>query len=232
MTLTSLNFIFFFVGLVTAVVINTLADYLPSSTMPLSPQFKTWGWRQRKRPLLVFVGTAVLFFCLPFWLPEPVDLAFNSLYIAILILIIVTDLEHKLIFNMVVYPSIVLALVGSFFVSPDENSIALAIAGGIVGLLIFGGLYLLANFLYGGDRIPLGLGDVKLALLLGVMLGFHRIFFCLFWGIILGGVITFVLLLSRRVDRRTALPYGQYLALSGIAFLIWGADYVKQFINP
>jgi len=166
----------------------------------------------------------------PFWLAVAADLLFNSLYIVILILIIVTDLEHRLIFNVVVYPGTVLALVGSFFVSSDQNSIGLAVVGMIVGLLIFGGLYLLANFLYGGDRIPLGLGDVKLAMMLGAMLGFHRIFFCLFWAIILGGVITLLLLLSRRVNRRTALPYGQYLAISGIAFLIWGADYVKQFL--
>jgi leader peptidase (prepilin peptidase)/N-methyltransferase len=75
------------------------------------------------------------------------------------------------------------------------------------------------------------MGDVKLAMMMGAMLGFHRIFFALFWGIILGGVITILLLLTRRVSRQTALPYGQYLALSGIWFLIWGADYVQQFIN-
>lgn len=174
----------------------------------------------------------MLFFGLPFWLTDPFDLAFNSLYIAILILVIVTDLEHRLIYNVVVYPGTLLALIGSFFVTPDQNSIGLALVGALVGLAIFGGLYLLANFLYGGDRIPLGLGDVKLALMLGAMLGFQRIFFCLFWAIILGGVVTLILLLSRRVSRSTALPYGQYLAISGIVFLIWGADYVKQFINP
>ncbi|MCP4361610.1 MAG: hypothetical protein GY796_26670 [Chloroflexi bacterium] len=231
MTLTILNFLFLFIGLIAGVIINALADTLPSSSVPLTPQFDTWGWGRRKRPLLVLVSTAVLFFCLPFWLANPINLAMNSLYIAILILIIVTDLEHRLIFNAVVYPSILIALAGSFLVTPDQNNIKLALLGALVGFLIFYGLYYLANLLYGGDRIPLGMGDVKLALLLGTMLGFHRIFFCLFWGIVLGGAVTLVLLLTRRVDRRTALPYGQYLALSGIAFLIWGADYVQQFIN-
>jgi prepilin signal peptidase PulO-like enzyme (type II secretory pathway) len=219
------------IGLLAGVMINALADYLPSSSTPLWPQWQTWGWGRRKRPLLVLVSTAVLFFFLPLWLTEPANLAFNSLYIAILILIIVTDLEHKLIFNVVVYPATLISLSGSFFVTPDENTPGLAIAGAIVGLLLFGGLYLLANLLYGRDRIPLGLGDVKLAMLLGMMLGFQRIFFCLFWGIVLGGVITLLLLLSRRVSRGTALPYGQYLAVSGIIFLIWGASYAQQFIS-
>lgn len=231
MSISALNFLWLLVGLAAGVVINSLADYLPSSSTPLRPQWQTWGWGKRRRPSLVLVGTAVLFFLLPLWLTVPVDLAFNSLYIAILILIIVTDLEHKLIFNVVVYPATIIALIGSFFVSPDENSIGLAVLGALVGFLIFFALYFLANLMYGGDRIPLGMGDVKLAMLLGAMLGFHRIFFCLFWGIVLGGVITLILLLTRRVSRGAALPYGQYLALSGIIFLIWGADYVQQYIR-
>lgn len=231
MSISALNFLWLLVGLAAGVVINSLADYLPSSSTPLRPQWQTWGWGKRPRPSLVLVGTAVLFFLLPLWLTVPVDLAFNSLYIAILILIIVTDLEHKLIFNVVVYPATIIALIGSFLVSPDENSPGWAVSGALAGFLIFYGLYFLANLMYGGDRIPLGMGDVKLAMLLGAMLGFHRIFFCLFWGIVLGGVITLILLLTRRVNRGTALPYGQYLALSGIAFLIWGADYVQQYLR-
>ncbi|HRQ38446.1 MAG TPA: prepilin peptidase [Chloroflexota bacterium] len=228
MSISLLNFIWLLVGLLAGVGINLLADYLPAGERP---SWQTWGWRQRKRPWLVLASTAVLFFCLPLWITETVNLVINSLYIAILILIIVTDLEHKLIYNVVVYPAMLLALVGSFFVTPDENTIQLALVGGLVGLLLFGALYGLANLIYGRERIPLGMGDVKLALLLGLMLGFHRIWFCLFWAVMLGGAVTLLLLVTRRVGRGTALPYGQYLALSGIAFLIWGADYAQQFMN-
>lgn len=230
MSITILNFIWLFVGLVVAISINGAADALPSSRPFPWPPWQKWSWSQRKRPLLILLGTATLFFCLPTWMPQTVNLIVNSFHIAVLLLIIVTDLEHRLIFNAVVYPSMLIALVGSAFVTDDENTLLLALIGGLVGLLLFGGLYLLANLIYGRERIPLGLGDVKLAALLGLMLGFHRIFFCLFWGIVLGGVITLLLLLSGRVGRRTALPYGQYLALSGIYFLIWGVDYAAQFI--
>lgn len=230
MTFTALNFIYALIGIAAGVIINTLADYLPSSRTPLWPQWRTWRWSERKRPLLVIGGTAVLFFLLPLWLTVPANLIFNSLYIAILILIIVTDLEHRLIFNKVIYAGTALALVGSFFVTSDENNIKLAIVGGIVGFVIFYALYWFANKLYGSSSIALGLGDVKLALMLGVMVGFHRIFFTLFWGIVLGGVITLILLLTHRVTRQTALPYGQYLAVVGIGMLVWGADYVQRFL--
>jgi prepilin signal peptidase PulO-like enzyme (type II secretory pathway) len=230
MTFTALNFIYALIGIVAGVIINALADYLPSSSTPLWPQWRAWRWSEWKRPYLVIGGTAVLFFLLPLWLTVLANLIFNSLYIAILILIIVTDLEHRLIFNKVIYAGTALALVGSFFVTGDENNVKLAIVGGVVGFVIFYPLYWFANKLYGAGAVALGMGDVKLALMLGVMLGFHRIFFALFWGIILGGVITLILLLSRRVTRRTALPYGQYLAVVGIGMLIWGADYVQRFL--
>ena len=226
-----LNLIFFVIGLLAAIIINTLADYLPSSHTPLRPQWHTWGWSVRKRPLLVFVGTAVTFAILPTFLTNWVDVAVNSFHIAVLILIIVTDLEHRLIFNKVIWPATAIALVTSLLVSPEENNLRLALLGAVVGFVIFYVLYWLAQFLYGAERIPLGYGDVKLAMLMGAMLGFHRIFFALMLGVLLGGVFSLLLLLTRRVNRDTALPYGQYLALGAIVMLIWGAQYVQQFLD-
>jgi prepilin signal peptidase PulO-like enzyme (type II secretory pathway) len=226
-----LNLIFFVVGLLAAVIINTLADYLPSSYTPLWPQWHTWSWSQRKRPLLVFIFTSLILASLPFFLTSVVDTAVNSFHISVLILIIVTDLEHKLIFDVVTIPAAVIALLTSMLVTPEENNIKLAVVGAIAGYAIFFLLYWVAQLIYGPGRGALGAGDVKLAMLMGAMLGFHRIFFALMLGILLGGIFSLLLLLSRRVNRDTALPYGQYLALGAIVMLIWGAQYVQQFLN-
>jgi leader peptidase (prepilin peptidase)/N-methyltransferase len=226
-----LNLIFLFAGLLAGVAINTLADYLPSSSTPLRPQWASWRWSARKRPLLVFVCTAVLFAILPSLIQNTIDLIVNSFHISVLILIIVTDLEHKLIFDLVTYPATAVALLTSFIVSSEENSIRLALVGAVVGFVIFFLFYWIAQLIYGPGRGALGAGDVKLAMLMGAMLGFHRIFFALFLGVMLGGVITLLLLLSRRVGRQTALPYGQYLAMAGIIMLIWGAQIAQQYIN-
>lgn len=226
-----LNLLFFVIGLLAAIVINTLADTLPSSRTPLWPQWHSWGWSVRKRPLLVFGGTAVTFASLPLFLADWVDVAVNSFHIAVLILIIVTDLEHRLIFNKVIWPATAVALLTSLIVSPEQNNLRLALLGAAVGFVIFYALYWLAQLLYGAERVPLGYGDVKLALLMGAMLGFHRILFALMLGILLGGVFSLLLLLTRRVNRDTALPYGQYLALAAIVMLIWGAQYAQQFLD-
>lgn len=251
-----LNVLFAIIGLLLGGVINVLADYLPGSERLLRPHcphcryvYKPPGWlaliRQlqhrgrcpqcelplRRRPLLVEVGMALLFAMLPSLIPVLTNLIVNSFHIAVLVLVIVIDLENRLIIDAVTYPATVLALLGSLVVTRAENTLPLAVAGAVAGYVFFYILYRLAQLIYGADSGALGGGDVKLAMVMGAMLGFHRIFFALFLGIALGGVITLLLLLSRRVNRYAHLPYGQYLALAGIIMLVWGTQVAEQYIN-
>lgn len=251
-----LNVLFALIGLALGGVNNFLADYLPSSEGPLRPHcprcrhiYGPAGWlaltRQfqnggrcpscelpsRRRPLLVEVGMVILFALLPSLIPNLTNLLVNGFHIAVLVLIIVIDLENRLIFDKVTYPATLLALAGSLVVTKAENTLPLALAGAIAGYVFFYILFWLAQSFYGAGSGALGGGDVKLAMAMGAMLGFHRIFFALFLGIALGGVISLALLLSRRVSRHTHLPYGQYLALAGIIMLIWGAQFAERYVN-
>lgn len=188
------------------------------------------GKSEGKRPLILELLSIFLFGSLPLLIDQNINLIINTIHIAILLLIMVIDLENKAVFGIIIYPATLLALVGSFFVTPDENSIGLAIVGAIVGFLLFWVLYKVAQLRYGKEAGALGFGDVQIAMLMGAMLGFHRILFALGLAMILGGVITLLILLfNRNVGRRTALPYGQYLTLAAIVMLIWGAAYVEYY---
>ena len=245
-----LNLIFAFIGLITGVLINVLADALPERARLQRPfclqcghvhaglgvlalsrrQCANCAAPTRKREWIVEGGTAVLFAALPSLIPEPRNLIVNSIYIAILLLVIVIDLENKLILNVVTFPATVLALAGSFIVTPDENNWKLALVGAAVGFVFFYVAYWLGTRLFGPGA--LGYGDVKLALAMGAMLGFHRIFFALTLAIFLGGVISvIVLLVNRKINTRTYLPYGQYLAIAAIIMLIWGVQIYQGYIN-
>lgn len=245
-----LNLLFLFIGLIAGILINMLADALPVRERVQRPfclqcgqvhgglGFLALSRRRcancaaptRKREWLVEGGTAVLFAALPSLIPEPRNLIINSIYIAILILVIVIDLENKLILNVVTFPATALALVGSFIVTPDENNWRLALVGAAVGFVFFYIAYWLGTRLFGPGA--LGYGDVKLALAMGAMLGFHRIFFALTLAILLGGVTSVVILLvNRKVNKRTYLPYGQYLAIAAIVMLIWGVQIYQGYVN-
>ena len=67
---------------------------------------------------------------------------------------------------------------------------------------------------------------------MGAMLGFHRIFFALTLAVLLGGVTSLIILLvNRKVNARTYLPYGQYLAVAAIVMLIWGVQIFQAYVN-
>ncbi len=197
-----------------------------AETIIISDDAETLNWGRTPLEL----GTAVLFAALPTLIPEPINLAVNSFHIAILLLIIVIDLENKLILNIVTFPATILAVLGSFLVTPDQNNWKLSLVGAAVGFVVFYLFYWFGQWLFGDGA--LGYGDVKLSMAMGAMLGFHRIFFALMVAIVLGGVISFlILLINRKINARTYLPYGQYLAIAGIVMLIWGVQVFQWYTN-
>ncbi len=234
-----LSLLFLLSGLLVGVIINALADDLPKRARPHPPRCPQCGhnyppsqwlalrrWRAgcpqcglpaRRRPPIVEVAVGLLFAALPWLVPDPTTRFFTALYSAILILIIVIDLEHFLILHVVTLPGTALALLAAFII-PDQNW-RLALAGAASGFLLFFLFYWIGQLLFGAGA--LGFGDVTLSLLLGAMLGFDRIFFALLLGILLGGVSSLIIMVLRRRGR-FHIPYGPYLAVSGIVMLIWG----------
>jgi len=140
-------------------------------------------------------------------------LAGTLFYTAVLIVVTVTDLEHRLIPNRVVYPAIAIALLMSL-VDPAISPLQ-ALAGALLGF----GLFLIFAII---GRGALGMGDVKLAALLGAALGLPIVLVALIGGIVLGGLISAGLLLTRRVGLKSYIPYGPFLTVAGWIALVQG----------
>lgn len=237
-----LNLLFGLIGLLVGGLLNVLADDWPRRERPSAPHcsnpdcdyvYKPGRWLAvfrlarpcpqcgqpaRQRPLLVELGTALLFAALPTLLSDTPTLLIYAFYIALLILIIVIDLENRLILDITTLPGTALALLFSFAL-PNINLISAAL-GAVVGFLLFLLIYWVAKMTFGPGAI--GQGDVKLAMLMGAMLGVPDILVALTLGIFIGGLISGLLLATRLVKRNSYLPYGQYLALAAIIMLLWG----------
>ncbi len=88
----------------------------------------------------------------------------------------------------------------------------------VAGLAAFAAFYVLALLFRGG----LGMGDVKLAAMLGFLLG-TEVVGALAVGILAGGIWAFGLVVLRRASMRTTMAYGPFLALGGsLAILFSG----------
>ena len=240
-----IHLIYAFVGLILAGVINWLGDILPvrsgvmkatdvqrapgpagwlAVTQPLFPGGRDFP--VRRRYLYVEIGMVATFVILPFLISEPIDLAINSFFIAVLVLVIVTDLEHRLIFNVVTYPMTLLAI-GLAFIATDNDPLP-ALLGAITGFLIFYIFYWIGQIAFGPGA--LGFGDVSLAMMMGAMLGLHRIVFALVLGILIGGLVSLLLIITRQITMRSRTAYGPYLAVGGILMLIWGIQVLDWYL--
>ncbi len=167
------------------------------------------------RSTIVELVTPLFFVFLWWYYGLSLKLGWVSVYTAILILITVTDLEHRLIFNVVILPSILLGIVAAFF-TPGLYWPS-ALVGGAAGFIIS---YLAALFARGG----LGTGDVTLSTFLGLIIGFPYILLSLSFGVFLGGLVAFLLLVTRRVGMKSFIPYGPFLTITGWIMLIWGVQ--------
>ncbi len=137
----------------------------------------------------------------------------------------ITDLDHKLIPNSVLYPggtiAGVLLVLGSLLDGEPGRLPRSLAAGG----LYFGVLFLVALVARGG----FGFGDVKLAALLGPFVGYqdweHFVVSIFFTGVY-GGLPAIILLVFRRARMGDELPYGPAMVLGAWTALLAGAPFI------
>ena len=148
------------------------------------------------------------------------DAAVASLFCMTLVAISVTDFERRIIPNRIVLPSAAVLLVAQTILHP---SVEWALAG--IGA---SGFLLLAALAKPGG---MGMGDVKLALLLGVMLG--RVVPVALMAGMLAALVPSVVLLARHgsAARKMAIPFGPFLALGGVFGLFFGDAVLDLYLS-
>jgi leader peptidase (prepilin peptidase)/N-methyltransferase len=131
---------------------------------------------------------------------------------AVSIALALIDLDTKRLPNAIVVPALVagiLLLAAAALVRGD----VLALAGAAIGGAGLFALYLILALV---SRGGMGMGDVKLAAVLGLYLGFlgwGNLLVGAFAAFVFGGVFGLVLMLIRRAGRKTAIPFGPWMIL-------------------
>jgi leader peptidase (prepilin peptidase) / N-methyltransferase len=135
-----------------------------------------------------------------------------------------------------------LALLAVFFIDwdhriiPDQISLSGAILGCLVapwglglgaalaGLAAGAGALFVTGLAYEKlrGRPGMGLGDVKLAAMLGAFLGLKGVALTVILASLVGSILGIVLILRRKGTGATALPFGSFLAPAGMAAMLWG----------
>jgi len=141
------------------------------------------------------------------------DLIYYFIIISFLIIIFVYDLKHYIIPNKIVYPGIVISLLYLLFVIQDSFFLY------FLSAFIASGFFLALVLVSKGKWM--GLGDVKLAFLMGLILGWPNIFLALFLSFLSGAVIGVGLIFFGKKGFKSQIPFGPFLAGSTILVMFY-----------
>jgi leader peptidase (prepilin peptidase)/N-methyltransferase len=151
------------------------------------------------------------------------DLLLGLALVAILVPVALIDLDHQIIPNKITLPAALAAVVLGAATRPSglpEQLIAGAAAGGF--LLVFVLAY----------PRGMGMGDVKLAAVLGLYLG-RSVAVALLTGVLAGTLVGAVVMarLGVQQGRKTKVPFGPFLALGGLVALFAGPQVVHWYLH-
>jgi leader peptidase (prepilin peptidase)/N-methyltransferase len=147
-----------------------------------------------------------------------VDLPFAAMLIAVADI----DIEHRIVPNRILAPMAVWALAASAAVRPDKLP-ELLIAGAAAFTLL-----LLAALAYPGG---MGMGDVKLAGVMGLCLGLP-VAPALLIAFLTGSIVGVAIVVRHGAGaRKRALPFGPFLALGGLVALVAGHELVHLYAH-
>ena len=153
------------------------------------------------------------------------NLVISLFFILILVVLAIIDFRRGVIPNKIVYPAVIVIVAIDIF-APGQGIVPAVLTG-----ITLAGFLAVAGML----QRRMGMGDIKLAFLIGLMTGLPSGFIALSLGIFLGGIAAIVLLVLKLKGRNDEMPYGPYLASGAIiAILFNGAIniYIRALTTP
>ncbi len=145
------------------------------------------------------------------------------------------DLEHMIIPDRVSLGGIVLGITFSTLVpalhrEPDGyGGFLTAFLGAAVGVGILWLIAVLGKLIFRKDAM--GMGDVKLMGAIGAFFGWQAVLFTLMISSFLGGGVGIALVSSGKKEMQSRIPYGPYIALAALIWLLWGPTLWNAYIN-
>jgi leader peptidase (prepilin peptidase)/N-methyltransferase len=166
---------------------------------------------------LVELATGLVFAAVAAGAPEPNRLVSDLVWISLLVVVTVVDLEHQIIPDVITLPGIAVGLAARILAGDS-------LLDGLLGLAVGGGTLLVTAWAYrratGVDGM--GVGDVKLMAMVGAYLGWGSALRVIFIASAAGAALGLLLVVFHRAGRRTALPFGTFLAPTSVAVLLIG----------
>jgi prepilin signal peptidase PulO-like enzyme (type II secretory pathway) len=155
---------------------------------------------------------------------------FYFLIFSFLIIIFVYDLKHYIIPDRVIYPAIGITFIYQLFRNWKLGIRNLQFLLNPLISSLFAGLFFLAIVLVSRGRW-MGVGDIKLAILMGLFLGWPNILVALFFSFLIGAIIGTGLIILGKKTLKSEVPFGPFLVTGTFISLFWGEMIIEWYLH-
>lgn len=154
-----------------------------------------------------------------------INIFYYLIITSILIVIFVYDLKYYIILDKIIFPAIVITLLYRLVIFSDLMGLIYP----ILAALLAGGFFL--SLVLVSHEKWMGLGDVKLGVLMGLILGWPRILPALFLSFTLGAVVGIALILLKKKKIKSEIPFGPFLSLATFVILLYGNKILDWYLK-
>lgn len=151
-------------------------------------------------------------------------------FVAVTFALSLVDFDTKRLPNRIMFPGTAVGAILLAIGAGIEGEWRQLVTGLAVGAGLFVAFLLLALAVPAG----FGMGDVKLVFMLGLFAGYVSLaagLFSAFAGFFIGGLVSVLLLVTRRADRKTAIPFGPSLVLGSWLAIVAGTEIVDWYLG-
>lgn len=172
---------------------------------------------------LIELATALLFVLIINLESSILNIIFLFIISAFLIIIFVYDLKHLIIPDKFIYPAIVISFI--YQLINLRLGILNNILAGLAGLFLFLSIVIVSHGKW------MGVGDVKLVFLIGLLLGWPEILVALFISFFSGAIIGIGLISAKKKGLKSEVPFGPFLVFGTFIALFWAVEIIQYYFN-
>ncbi len=149
-------------------------------------------------------------------------------FISALVVITFTDIDHRIIPDIISLPGIPTGFLLASLLLPSMNyKVSLA------GILAGGGSLLAVAWIYNliTKKEGMGGGDIKLLAMIGAFTGWKGVLFTIFVASAAGTLAGIAVMLKTQKDMKLAVPFGPFLSIGAILYIFFGTDIISWYFK-
>ncbi len=153
---------------------------------------------------------------------------FLLIVIGFLEILFVYDFKYYQVPNIIIFPIIILTLIFDLYLWLSTGLFSIFLSS-VVAAVVAGGFFLFLVLI--SREKWMGMGDVFIGVLMGLILGFPQVLVALLLAFWVGAVFSLILMAIKKKNLKSQIPFGPFLVLATIISIFWGQTLLNLYLK-